>query len=1151
MDKYAIKKYAVWARTELITRVSQRAEKYDITAEADVNASSVNGVLLSDAEKKQRKALIEQVKQKGFDQVMEEVAYTWFNRFIALRFMEVNGYLPSHIRVFTDDNNNFKPQILAEAIHLELDGLDMEKVYEMKNNNENDELYKYLIITQCNELSKILPGMFQKISDFTELLFPDNILREGSVIEQMISVLSEDEWKEQVQIVGWLYQYYNSEPKDKVFAALKKNIKITKENIPAATQLFTPDWIVRYMVENSLGRLWTEGHANSDLRNKWEYYLDDAEQDNSTCAQLDEIKKAHSLIKPEEILCIDPSCGSGHILTYMFDMLISIYEDYGISTRDAVKSIVQNNLWGLDIDERAAQLAYFSVMMRAAKYDRRFLNRKDDNGRPDVPQPHIYSIRESNSLDEFAINYFLSGNKNLELQFKKIIEGLKDAKEYGSLITVDKFDYTAFNNRFDEIKNDISIYKDIVLETIYPVVQVAQALSQEYHIVVTNPPYMGQSGMNVKLSNYIKKYYKDTKMDLFSCFMQRGLQMIKEACYMSMITMESWMFLASFENMRKSVIFSNTLVNLVHMPYLGKGGTSLGINFGTSAFVFFKGRIKDYYAKYDYIRYFETDDEGIPFEFPTHNNRECVNKMDNYVQIPGTPFVYSAGEKLMPILQGENRLESVIDITGSQHKTADNEKYLRCAWEPSNSKVGQRWITYSKGGSFRRWWGNIELLVDWSEQAQEFYRSNKTSNMIKEQYRFREGITWTATTNNKFSARILPATGIFDVKGPALFPYQDIEYYLGLLNSSSIYYILKMFKEGADYQNIEIKRLPLVDVDEETKKIIIEDVKENIKLVRDDWNERETSLEFSRHPLVGQYELIEEAYTEWKEICNKRFQKVKENEEEINKIFIDLYGLNDELTPEVNEEEVSIKRTDLKSSIISLISYAVGCMFGRYSLDHNGLVYAGDTFDKSQYISFRADEDGILPICDDEYFSDDITGRFIDFIRTVYGQDTLEENLDYIAKALGGIGTSRNIIRNYFINDFFNDHCAMYSVVNFGKRPIYWLFDSGKKNGFKCLIYMHRYQPDTIARIRTDYVHEQQSRYRTAIEETENRLLSASGSDKIKLNKELKRLREQDAEIHLYEEKIHHFADQMISIDFDAGVKVNYSKFQDVLARIQ
>lgn len=1150
MDKNAIKKYAVWARNELIEKVTQKAQQFEIEdgKKMDPNAASVNGIVLSDTQKKQRQALIQKIEQDGFSQVMEEVAYTWFNRFSALRFMEVNGYLPSHVRVFTDENNDFKPQILTEALHLNLDGLDMEKVYAMKNANQDEELFKYLLITQCNALNSILPGMFQKISDYTELLLPDYLLREGSVIEQMIAMIPEDDWTDQVQIIGWLYQYYNTEPKDQVFADLKKNKKITKEKIPAATQLFTPDWIVRYMVENSLGRLWLEGHpANKDKflptkeeqnqyskthedDGKWYYYLEEAEQEPEVQKQLDDIHKEYSDLKPEDILCIDPCEGSGHILCYLFDALVKIYEDYGYSARDAASSIVEHNIWGLDIDERAAQLAYFSVMMKARQYDRRFFTRG--------VQPHVYAIHESNHIDSEAVKYFVNDDPKLKTAMDSIMSNLHDAKEYGSILNVTSVDFDLLDHRITECEGEISLYKNVVRDEIAPLIHVGQALAQKYHVVVTNPPYMGASGMSAKLTNFIKVHYPTEKMDLFSCSITKCVSSTMKNGFTAMITMESWMFLSSFEEFRKKLINNSTIINAIHMPYLGKGGTSLGINFGTVSYVLEKGRIHNYRGYYDYIRYFETDDDGIPKEFPVHNYREAVNSQENYERIPGFPIVYSANSRLMKIMQSKNRLSQYIDITGSQHITANNDLYLRCVWEPQPSEIGNRWITYSKGGAYRKWWGNIELLVDWSPSAQAFYENNKTSNMLKPEYRFREGITWTATTNNVFSARVLPATGLFDKKGPALFPKKHPDYILGLLNSSSIYYILKLFKEGADYQNIEIKRLPMVDVDQGVLENVEALVRENISICRWDWNERETSLEFKglSKMLRGAGHLKEKTLG-YLEFYKKQYNQLKQNESKINDIFAELYGLSDEVKSEVLPEEVGIKVPSELDVIKKVISFAIGCIMGR--------------FDKYLPEHFLKDKDGIVPICDDEYFDDDVVGRFEEFIEKEYGPEFKQSNLKFISDKLGGNGSPREKIREYFMKDFYSDHCSLYSVVGAGKRPIYWLFDSGKKNGFKCLFYMHRYQPDTIARIRTDYVHEQQSRYRTAIEETEKRLQSADGTNKVKLSQKLKKLRDQDEELHAYEEKIHHLADQMISIDLDDGVKHNYAIFQDVLAKIK
>ena len=564
MDKNAIKKFAVWARRELISRVSQRAAYFEITEAGfgDPAADIVLGRVLSDEEKAQRQALIAQIRQKGYQQVMEEVAYTWFNRFIALRFMEVNGYLPSHVRVFTDEANQFKPQILVEAINIELDSLDMQKVYAFKNANDDDGLFKYMVIVQCNALSAILPGMFQRISDYTELLFPDNLLREGSVLQQMIQLIPEVDWKDAVQIIGWLYQYYNAEKKDEVFAALKKNVKITKENIPAATQLFTPDWIVRYMVENSLGRLWLEGHpdtktqflptedeqsafvaGNRDPEDiKWHYYLEEAQQELKVQAQLAEIRKGYATMTPEQIKCIDPCCGSGHILAYLFDVLIQIYESYGYTTREAVSSIVQNNLYGLDIDDRAAQLAYFAVMMKARQYDRRFFSRGI--------QPRVYAIRESNGVDRYALEYFCNGDANLKTAMDSIITEMHDAKEYGSILNITPVDFAALYYRFDEVQDDVDISRETVLNDLLPLARVAEVLVQKYDVVVTNPPYRGVGDVGAKLQDFVKAKYPSSCSDLSTVFMEKCISMVKGNGYYAMINIPVWMSLASYSALR-------------------------------------------------------------------------------------------------------------------------------------------------------------------------------------------------------------------------------------------------------------------------------------------------------------------------------------------------------------------------------------------------------------------------------------------------------------------------------------------------------------------------------------------------------------------------------------------------------------------------
>lgn len=1128
MNKNAIKKFATEARRELISRVSQRALKYGISDKevGDPSDDSVGGHLLSSTEKKQRAGLIEQIKEKGYDQVMEEVAYTWFNRFSALRFMEVNGYLPTRVRVFTDENNAFKPQILTEAIHMELDGLDMEKVYAYKEANDDDELYKYLLITQCNALNSLLPGMFQKIADYTELLFPDNLLREGSVVQQMIELIDEEDWKDAVQIIGWLYQYYNSEKKDEVFAALKKNVKITKENIPAATQLFTPDWIVRYMVENSLGRLWLEGHPNDELKSQWKYYLEEAEQEPEVQEKLAEIRKEYAALNPEDLRVIDPCSGSGHILAYMFDVLVQIYEVQGVQTRDAVKSIVEKNIYGLDIDDRAAQLAYFSVMMKACQYDKRFLRRK--------VEPHVYAIVESNHVDRFALEYFCNGDAKLKKAMDSIISELDDAKEYGSIITVSQQDWDALYARFDEIQNEsvMSIYTDAVLD-LRSIVNVAKAMAQKYHVVTTNPPYMGASGMSAKLSDYVKKNYPDSKSDLFAVFIEKCGQMPKKNGYQAMITQHAWMFLSSFEKLRTKLL----TVDIVNMAHLGArafeeiGGEVVQ----TTSFVLCKSHIEEYRGTY--CRLIEpTTPQGKEKMFLTDENR-YISSVERYESTPKLRFIYWIGTDGL----WKHPCISNSFISGGRNKTHNNEKYVREWWEiiPSD-----KWILYMNGGNYRKWYGNLIEVVNWSDEAQKEYASH--GGLVDAENVKSYGISWNGICGDLFGFRIKPQNIPFSSSSPTIVNCSDIPPYalICLLNSKVGKSILSALNPTLQLNVGEVLDSPLVLPDDTSK--INELAEKNINISCTDWDSFETSWDFAKHPLIRPIYTVADVYAQWEAECNDRFNTLKANEEELNRIFIDIYGLQDELTPEVEDKDVTVRKADLGRDIRSFISYAVGCMFGRYSLDVDGLVYADGTWDASKYSTFSADKDNIIPICNDEYFEDDIVGLFVKFVKTVYGADTLDENLKFIADALGGKGQPKEVIRNYFLNGFYADHCKMYQ-----KRPIYWLFDSGKKNAFKCLIYMHRYQPDTLARIRTDYVHEQQARYRTAIADLETRIANASTSERVKLNKQVKTLNDQAKEIHEYEEKIHHLADQMISIDLDDGVKKNYAIFKDVLAKIK
>ena len=1168
MDKNAIKKYAVWARRELISRVSQKAMQYGIT-DTDIiiaTAPSVNGVVLSAEEMSQRKALIVQIEAKGYEQVMEEVAYTWFNRFIALRFMEVNGYLPSRVRVFTDESNAFKPQILSEAIDLELDGLDMEKVYALKETNDNDALFKYLIITQCNALSPILPRMFQRIADYTELLFPDNLLREGSVIEQMIAMIPEDDWKDAVQIIGWLYQYYNSEKKDEVFAALKNNVKISKDTVPAATQMFTPDWIVRYMVENSLGRLWVEGHPSTPAQSNWEYFLPETEQEHSVQEQLAVMRKEYADMDPAQLKCVDPCAGSGHILVYMFDLLMQIYEDYGYSAREAVNSIIINNLYGLDIDNRAAQLAYFAVMMKARQYDRRFFTRKNEAGQLVVPQPHVYVVCESNDLDGYAVEYFIDKDEKLQNIMDVLIRELYDASEYGSILNITPQDFSALYARFDDIRQEVGISKEVVLSQIFPLVQVAETLAQKYDIVITNPPYMSSSGMGPKLSNFVKKHYADSKSDMSTVFMEKALSMCKPNGFMAMINIPVWMFLTSYTKLRSKLLVSDTLDSMLH---LGRG--VFGADFGTTAFVIRKNRIPSYKASYR--RLFDkpssVDNEDTKKHFFFSRKGRFFAQQENFLDIADTPIVYWLNDTMLSLLASENTVGKSYDV-GSGLSTADNERFLRFHWEVELPKVAEsqqenkKWFHFQKGGEFRRWYGNLEYVVNWENDGADIKywvthnpKDPGTTSWSRRIFNvplyFQHGITWAVIGIGKISFRETGVNSMISNAAGGIFSFKsDREFYnlLGGLNTKLWGEIFQIISPTVNYSAGIIQKAPLPSVE------CSDIVKSCISISKDDWNSFETSWDFLAHPLVlfafvpdwngGHRAPLSECYERWEALCSERFKQLKDNEEELNRIFIEAYNLEDVFTPEVEDKDVTVRLADKKRDIKSLISYAVGCMFGRYSLDAPGLVYAGGEWDDSQYTTFRADKDSIIPICDDEYFADDIVGRFIRFIEVVYGKDSLQENLRFIADALGGSGQPKDVIRKYFMDEFYSDHLKTYQ-----KRPIYWLFDSGKRGGFRALVYMHRYQPDTIARMRTDYVHEQQSRYRTAIADLEQRISSASTSERVKLSKRLKTLQEQAAEIQSYEEKIHHLADQYIAIDLDDGVKKNYEIFKDVLAKIK
>lgn len=1159
MNKTALKNFAIWARKKLIS---------DITYSAGLLAVNENGIgeplpqsrsdlQLFDigtkdyAEVKgerisQRNSLVSAIRAKAeeldnykvaFEYIVEEVAYTWFNRMIAIRFMEVNGYLP--IRVLSSESGKHEPDIVTTPFDagLEFTGEESGRIYELRDNNRLEELFRMLFIRECNHLHDILPELFEATNDYSELLLSLSYTDKDGVVFHLVNDISEDDFnieKEgQVEIIGWMYQYYNTEPKDKVFAALKKNVKITKENIPAATQLFTPHWIVRYMVENSLGRLWIEGHPDDDLRQCWEYYLDEAEQEPQVQAQLEEIRAGCREISPEDIRIIDPCMGSGHILVYAFDVLMQIYSAQGYSERDAAKLIVEKNLWGLDIDRRAYQLVYFAVMMKARQYNRRILT--------SGIKPNLFVIDDNRALTPEIIEYIADGDSKIAADLRSISNDLTNAREYGSIINVQPVDFSGLIERIgviaqsDELNLIAMENKRIACEKILPLVNQAQALSQKYDVVCTNPPYMGGSGMNSVLSEYVKRCYSEAKSDLFAALIIKCLEFTKQNGYSSLVTMQSWMFLSSFEEMRTKLLTLNTLTTLMHMENM-----VMGIAFGTAVSVFRKGAVKGYKGTYNQIKLADIEN-AKPKSFPVAGNRFAQVSSDNFSKIPGMPVAYWVSEKFADVFKNEKLYK--YSISPSQNVTGNNDRFVRKFWELSNVKVGGRdeWIFYAKGGGFRKWWGNLLDIVNWTPTARYIYQhgdGHHASQIINKDYWYRKGITWGLITSSIPSFRVMPEGATFDKGGSTIIVEREVyNYALGLLNSKVFLVVAKALNPTLNFQVKDICSLPLVI---SCLDVINSTVDKCIDISQVDWDSFETSWDFKTHPLLKPVPLISESFAQWSDECEKRFTQLKSNEEELNRIFIDIYGLQDELTPEVEDKDVTVRRADLTRDIKSLVSYAVGCMFGRYSLDVEGLAYAGGEWDGSKYKTFIPDPDNCIPVTDEEYFRDDIVVRFVDFIRTVYGADTLEENLTFIADALGTRGnTSRERIRNYFLNDFIKDHIKMYQ-----KRPIYWMFDSGKQNGFRALVYMHRWNADTTGNVRVEYLHKLQRIYENEIRQSQDVAETGSGREVSAAQKRIEKLTKQLKETHDFDEKIAHLALSRIDIDLDDGVKVNYEKVQ-------
>lgn len=1181
MNKTAIKNFAIWARRKLISDITYKAGIIGINEKSILQPLpiSTNNVQffdigtgkpteISNHEIGQRNALINRIKEKestsdyktAFQFVMEEVAYTWFNRLIAIRFMEVNDYLPSRIRVLSSETKGkSEPDMVTTPFDTDMDFSPYEKdrIMQLKDENKLDELFRMLFIKQCNKLNEVLPELFEKTLDYTEFLLNISFTDKDGLVSHLVNDIDEEDFTEAVEIIGWLYQYYNEERKNEVINIYKGTIK--KDDIPAATQLFTTDWVVRYMVDNSLGRYWIERNPKSKLKEKLQYFV---------TPKNDEIQVVNEKVNPEEMTFFDPCMGSGHILVYAFDVLMEIYRECGYVDRDAAQAIVENNLFGLDIDNRAYQLAYFAVMMKARSYDRRFLTRKIE--------PNVSAIVETNIIKQFSCEGITHDEEQNKVG-EYLVNTYKHAKEIGSLLSIENRDYNEFKeylttcNASGQITIDSDSWIRNTLPVMIKVVNQARIMSRKYTVVCTNPPYMNKLEGNLK--KFVVDEYKPYSGDLFSVFMYRNFGYCKQDGYSAFMTPFVWMFIKTYEKLREYIIEHKSISTLVQMEYSAFEEATVPI----CSFVLKNGHehTKGLYFKLsDFKGGMEVQKQRV---LEAIEDKECgyfyETSAENYSKIPGSPIAYWVSDNFISSFEKGFRFKTIGD-TRQGMATSDVNRFTRAWYEVSFNNIGwkytdidstsnrlHKWFPYIKGGSYRKWYGNNEYLVNWYNNGQEvksyaakLYKSYTRTIKNISMY-LKPCVSWGMVTSSDFSVRYYQEGFIFDIAGCCCFSSDEVRWYLlAFMNSVVANFATKVLNPTLNMNVGDIANLPLI-MDYNSQLHIDNIVENNVQISKMDWDSFETSWDFITHPFItyrsgadytdvplGNWKYkVADAFRSWKSNTEEQFNFLKANEEELNRIFIEIYGLQDELTPEVEDKDVTVRKADLTRDIKSFISYAVGCMFGRYSLDVNGLAYAGGKWDDSKYTTFIPDNDNVIPITDEEYFEDDIVGLFVAFVKKVYGVETLEENLDFIATALSNKGdTSREVIRNYFLKDFFKDHIKIYQ-----KRPIYWLYDSGKQDGFKALIYMHRYNADTTGIVRVDYLHKMQKIYMGEIDRmqdivensTQAREIAQAEKRKEKLIKQLKETKE-------YDEKIAHIALSRIEIDLDDGVKVNYDKVQ-------
>lgn len=1169
MNTSNIKKYAPQARNDFIAAMRKQSAKYGITADRTLPTEQKGDLLLIGDQvfplsvMKPREKLIKRIQTSSFEQTIDYIAYSWFNRLCAIRYMECKGLLDHGRRVLSSaDGSAGLPQILEECLDIDLPGLDASRVAELKlDGNKDEELYRELLLAQCHALNQVMPLLFEQVSDESELLLPDNLTKTDSLIRDLVSSIPEEDWSD-VQIIGWLYQFYISEKKDQVIGKVVKS-----EDIPAATQLFTPNWIVKYLVQNSVGRLWMMAQPDSTLANNWEYYIQPAEQTDEVNAQLKQlidvrISEDGDTLNPESITVLDPACGSGHILVEAYDCLKAIYLERGYRSRDIPRLILENNLYGIDIDTRAAQLASFALLMKAREDDRRLFS--------NPPKLNIIALQDSQPERLDALSQDLANTGIAQADLKELLELFEHASTFGSLIQVPE----VFAKKLPDLETKLNIalasgdiFAQQSAQELLPLVQQANLLAKQYDAVIANPPYMGGKGMNTALKDFAKKKFPDSKSDLFAMFIERGFGWCKESGFNSMVTMQSWMFLSSYEAMREKLLQDRTIQTMAHLGARAFPEIS-GEVVQTTAFVMQGQHINGF--KPVFFRLVDTGQDQKESELRSGLNRFDSTIQDDFKKIPGSPIAYWVNIQTRNLFSG-NKLLGEISEPRRGLATNDNNKFIRRWAEVSNQKMAfgsinredaknsnKKWFPYNKGGEFRKWYGNNEYLVNWENDGEEMFALAKklygspTRTIKNLQYYFRNGISWSMIGSGTFSVRYMDNGYIFDQAADSLFARNnELLEIIGLMNSPVLEFLKIIINPTMNTTAGVISQLPYVPFSASNQ--ARENVEEMIKFARDDWNVYETSWDFSQNPIIRtQQSNLEQAFNTWQQQNADAVAEMKRLEEENNKLFIDAYGLQDELTPDVPDEQITLTRADREKDSQRLVSYVLGCMMGRYSLDEPGLIYAhagNQDFDANRYLKFPADADGIIPLTEMHWFEDDATHRIREFLTAVWGKDTLDANMQWLAESLDKKAneTAEDTIRRYLASKFYKDHMQTYK-----KRPIYWLFSSGKQGAFQALVYLHRYNESTLARMRTEYVMpliSKMAAYANSLETTKES--SDSAAEIKRIEKKLQDLHKQQAELSTFEEKLRHYADQRITLDLDDGVKVNYGKFGDLLAEVK